>query len=337
MRDITLTDIAYRLFRLRRLIVILAFLPMPAIAFAGALGVTTGLGHWALWLVALLACAVRFPHAWVDMTGFALAFSAVLLAAPLGALIGLGFVFGHMLGALGLFFGGMMLTNRLFLLEARPFPMKTLRYRARLRLPAGDLRAATFLRPDAKVGFYRCGPADDEGVFEVVPEDLTPPDPFARRLNDYTDVIEVKLDDPGAEAEARPATQPDHDAAAEDHPFEMRFAACVMREEDWEQELLFMVSDDEAAEPVALRQAIRPKKRGALYEKSETNEALGWITGAGFWLNDVQGDYLTAAIDTQTGSVPKAIRTAPQGSPLSALASWLILRKMEKLADEAEM
>lgn len=293
--------LAYRLWRLRRLIAVSALLPLPGLLFAElwGVGLTFGGGGgilWLFWIAASIALAVRFPNGWVDQLALGLAVLAIILVSPVARHLGVGPVGGLLLGPLLLATGWVWLNAVLPpMLDGVAMGTRTQRFVARVRMPAKDLRDTLFLRPGARCGLHACGPADADGIFEV------------RALGHPT------LDDGLAPAEG-----------------ETGFFARVVERDETTQTTRFMLDRKKGSTGTTLQQ-ITPARTGALYVSEELHDDLSAFAVLGFWLNDVEADRFTATLDFARGLAPRALKHAPRDS----LLTWLGRRVAERMAGGA--
>ena len=263
-----------------------------------------------LWYTIVLFHVIRFPQAWVDLLGLGLTVALILLIAPLGAALGLGALTGYPLALIAGFFLWMYGTNRIYALEALAWPQQNIHLRRRSALSPEAMRAGFFLRPDAQVGLYECGPANENGVFEVVSRGAAPMVPLPCLEEDDT----------------TPALSEDLQNGV------YRFWATVIRSEPDYQETMFITEPD--GEDMAVEttiQSLTPAKGGTLYEKSETTCGMGWVSGFGFWLNDVDADYFTATIDHITDRPVRAVRAAGHDTIITLLARRITRRRIDQM------
>ncbi|MGH1368986.1 MAG: hypothetical protein ACRBCL_10235 [Maritimibacter sp.] len=302
--DLTLDDVFYRLFRLRRLLLVAALAPLLPLAMAIFAGVWVGWWLWLLWVIAVVAHGVFFPNAWMDLLAISVSFALVLFFSTVGGAMGLGPVLGTLAGLVAWFVLWMGLTTVLPLLDRFAFPVEGIAYQTRLPVDAGTAKSALFIRPDTMVGYHDCGPLEAEGVFSVTP----------RFGSDFTGV---------AEGFVQGFSEDDHDAQ---EPFS--FLAKVVSRDETSQETVFIVdfSRDEM-EVVTTHQFVEQTAKGCLYQKIESGHGMGLFTGAGFWLNDVDGDGVRAALDAQLEQPTPALRSATRDSLLFCLARFMSKRE----------
>ena len=334
----------YRLYRLRRLIVLCAILPLPALALAMAADVA--IGRWAipLWVGFCAFHAIRFPNAWLDLIAFALTFAFLLLVAIPVGFLGLGPVFGYPTALfIGLFVWMGMLT-RLHWFDQFRWPMGRMSLRRRFKLPAEQVRAAFFLRPDAEVGHQLCGPADANGVFPVTATGLQPlvPD-MGFVMPKMTDEEYDELVEELGQQEADQIRAAETRAEQHDQNPPVTFYAIVLEESDTEQELILMqnygadadapddhdASDDEP-QTQTLIQTVTPTRNGCRYRKLETGNILGCLSGAGFFLSDADADYVTSSVAKMQGTPDISVRAAHRDTLLFMLTRYFMRRQTAK-------
>ena len=302
MSDLGIRDIAYRLFRLRRLIGVAAVLPLPALGLALLSQVPVGGWMALVWLGFVLLHALRFPNAWLELIALALTLAILFVAAPIGGRFGIHWLLGYPLAlALGAVLW-LVLSSALHGFERLPWPFEVAPLRKHLRISPEAARAALFLRPNAQIGTYRCGPADKDGNFEVT---VGPPEPAPGfRLSD--------LEFGGFDL---PAAEPDAGFS---------FLAKLVHDDALSQEVLAVHKPGSDAQEVqTLIQTLEPAKGGTAYEKVETGEVMGGLSGLGFWLTDADADELSATLDQAAGRRSRALRDATQEPLQGRIGQWL--------------
>lgn len=305
----------YRLYRLRKLVAIATLIPLPALVLAMSAGLPVFIWMMPVWYLAVIAHVVRFPHAWVDLLALALTLALMLLIAPLGRLLGIGLLAGYPLAFAAGFVLWMYICNRIYAFESIAWLQQDTRLRRKSKLPVELLRDALFLRPDAQVGLCQCGPADENGVFEVVSTG-------AAGLPSLCSIDGITEDERGSEI--------DHDL--QNGVF--RFWATVIRSEPTYQETMFILEpDSEEACVETTIQTLTETASGTIYQKQESATGMGLVTGFGFWMNDVDADYFTATIDHVTGAPSKAVRAAPHDTLLLLLARRITRKRLAKLRE----
>ena len=294
----------YRLYRLRRLILVAALPPALAI---GAVAAVTGPAALVLLVLAVgvpLAHVLRYPNAWTETLAVSLVMSVLLpLAGTIGGDVGLPGLALRLagLGALG---------GVLFLLASWAVPALlcrgrarevTARARRRTALPADAAKAAVTLHPGREDGKVSCGQADADGTFPVTIRHRMPGLAageeagfdvllYAQVLESNETVHEVMSVEAGPVAPMAGPGGPAADGA---------------KRED--------AQDDEPAPEVCfVRHVFTPGARGTVVEVAETGAEMTPFLAFGFWLQDGMADWLTDEIDRAEGRPPRANRFAGQ-------------------------
>ena len=302
----------YRLYRLRRLILVAA-LP-PALA-AGAVAAVKGPAALVLLVPAVgvpLAHALRYPNAWTETLAVSLAMSVLLpLAGTIGGAVGLPGLALRLagLGALGVV---------LFLLASRAVPALLRRGRARritaharrrTALPLDAAREAVTLHPGREDGKVSCGQADADGTFPVTIRHRMPALAvgeeagfdvllYAQVLESTDTVHEVMSVEAGPVAPTPGPGGPDAQGG----------------------ERADAQDDEPAPEVCFVRHVFTPGARGTLVEVAETGAEMTPFLAFGFWLQDGMADRLTDEIDRAEGRPPRANRFAGQDQLVVDLA-----------------
>jgi hypothetical protein len=301
MKDLDFRTVSYRLWRLRRLILVTALLPLPGVLLASLFGVGIGFGSGGgivltLWLAALTALAVRFPNGWLDHFALGLPLAIVTLLSPVASILGVGPVGGVAMSLLIMFVGWLGINSQLpMILNDIPMGTSKNAFHVRTKVPAKVLQEALFLRPGAQCGLHACGPADRDGVFEVRS--------FGYQLLD----------------EGLRPTEGD-----------IAFRAKVLESDGSTQITQFFVAGAGEGTSSTTYQEITPKRKGCIYAKEEVHDHFSVLSAAGFWLNDVEADHFTATVDFVTEQPPRALKLMPQDS----LMTWLMQQLMQRMAGD---
>lgn len=297
MDGLELRDVAYRLFRLRRLFVFAVLVPLPSLLFADLLGrglTYSGVGGmlFGLWILAVAAYIIRYPNGWMDLLAIAASLATVIFLSPFAALIGIGPILGTPLAALVAFVLWLYFNNQPARLDQIRLGTCSSTFRGRAPMPPEALREAVFLRPEAEIGLHVCGPADDQGIFEV------------RALGYHM-----------------------LDTGFEPVPSEITFWARVIEAEDTRQVMqIFETALTHSSS--AVLQTLTPKGRGTLYEVEEIHDHFTVLSALGFWLNDVAADHFTATLDHVQGLPPRALKLMPQDSLLTRTAQYFVKQRL---------
>lgn len=305
MENLDFRAIAYRLWRLRRLIGVASLLPLPGIMLSEIFGFGLAFGGGGgvvlfLWIIVVLTLAVRFPNGWIDHFALGLPLGAITLVSPFAILFGVGPAVGILLGT-ALMAGGWFWVNSSLPVMLSEIPMGTnsQTFQASVNLPAPLLKEALFLRPSARCGLHACGPANAEGIFEVKA--------FGYRLLD-------------------------NDLEIEDG--ELSFFAKVVESDDNSQVTQYFLTDDGVTASTVYEE-ITPRQRGCLYAKQEVLDHFSLLAALGFWLNDAEADHLVATLDLFAEAPPRALKLMPQESLLSWIAQRMMRRMTRNTGDAA--
>lgn len=286
MKSLTKRDVAYRLWRLRRLIVVTALLPLPGVLFAELVGfglTFSGGGGFvlALWVVATLALAIWFPNGWTDNLNFALTLLAMTFLSPIAPIIGIDGTLGVLVGLAVLLAGWLFLSLNLPIwLDEQRLGQKTQTFRASVPVDPETLADTLFLRPNAQTGLYACGPANQEGLFEV----------RSIGIQGVNDVLE-------------------------NEPQEISFLARVVKRDRGGQITQFFTTEPPLTSSTT-DETITAQKSGSLYVKEEIHDHFTWFAALGFWLTDFERDHFTATLDFIQGAPPRALKLQHQDALL---------------------
>lgn len=302
--DLTINDVFYRLYRLRRLIAVAALVPVIPLGMAIFAGVWVGWWLWALWVIAVAVYAAFFPNGWADLMAISVSFGLVLFFSTIVGAMGVGAVVGTPLALIAWFALWLACSAFLPMLDRFAYPVDALHHKARLPVDAATARAAFFYRPGAKVGYHQCGELEPGGVFTMTTTGGT----------GYSNLIE--------------------DFTGEEAPIsdDVSFLAKVVSRDETTQETVFITDfSDDDMDVLTTVQSIEPAKKGCLYQKVEAGHGMGFFTGAGFWLNDIEGDVVRAAIDAQLGQATPALRSAHRDSILFVVGRFFARRQENRL------
>ena len=278
-------DVAYRLYRLRRLIAV-AVLPPVAVSllvFAGPLG-------WLLAIVSVIgvtAHAVRFPTAWEEtLVTSAVVSAGWILLAALGAVTGpVGFFVGVPFVTAVLAFLALSLTSRFAtFLSMGPVAPLLVRASRKSTLDPEMLRAGVTLYPGRSDLRTEAGEADETGLFDVrIGHRL--PSLFAGD-EDFSDIAF---------------------RARVEHADAQRHVVTVL---------------GEAGETLSKTcHTFRATKSGAKVTMEEDGAAMPLGARLGFWLQDFGADHLTDEVDRAEGRAERANRFAPRDSLMMLVAA----------------
>lgn len=278
MNPLSKRDVLYRLWRLRRLILVTVLLPLPGILLAGlfGFGLTLSGGGGAvlvLWTMATVALALWFPNGWTDNLTLALTLAGMTILSPIAPILGIDGVLGVIIGFLVLCAGWLALSMTLpEWLDGKSLGRIKQTFRRTVAADPEALRDALFLRPKARCGLYDCGPATKDGIFDV-------------RLR-------------GAGANAATGGQ------------EITCRARVLKRDKTAQVTQFFSAEDPAISSTT-QESIKAKDAGALYQKKDVHDHFSLFAALGFWLTDYEMDHFTATLDFVQGTPPRALMLQP--------------------------
>lgn len=318
----TASILAYRLFRLRRLIAAAILLPALVVLLIAA-----AKGAAAFWLLPLavglpLAHALRYPTAWLETASVSLVVAALLaLAGTIGPDVGL---LGLALRIAGLGVLGFVLfmvavatvPMILGLGEAKPVTAHARRW---TKLSPQEAKARITLYPGRRDEKVTCGPRDEEGMFEIVIHhrmaDCTEGGDHAFDVHLYATVLETgpyhheimsieAQPEPEDIADRLEALDPETRASIEEAIAEARAQAEAAPERS------VSVS----------RHQFTPARGGTLVEVAERGVAMTAGMRLGFWLQDYFADHLTDELDRAEGRPPRANRFEGQSQMIVDIA-----------------
>ena len=294
MPDFNPRLVAYRLWRLRRLIIVSALLPLPGILFASLFGFGLGFGGgggalWLLWILITFTLAIRFPNGWMDHFTLGLPLLLIIALSPIARIVGVGPIGGIPLGLLILGAGWLFASGALpAMLDDIPLGTRKNAFSARIAIPASTFREAVFLRPNGTHGLHACGPANAAGIFEVRALGYRLPDcPGGDDLPDIT------------------------------------FYAKVVESDATSQVTQFFLDEGDGSAGTVYEE-VTPNQRGCHYAKEEVHDHFSALAAIGFWLNDAEADHLTAILDHIQDKPVRALKLMPQDGLLTWVAEQVM-------------
>jgi hypothetical protein len=304
---------AYRIYRLRRLIVVAVALPVLVVA---AIAVFKGPAAFVLLAIAVgapVAHVLRYPTAWIETLAVSLALAALLaLAGTIGPELGLG---GLALRLAGLGAVGVVLLLAcaaavpMFLLCGAEIPVSA-RARRRSRLDPQTLKSAITLYPGRADGRVTCSEADEDGAFAVSIRYEVP-----RPCAGAPDAAEIRLF-----AQVLSSSPGHHEVMSVEDDGVREAEACAPEDEPG--------AGPEQAEPAitVTRHTFTPLRRGTRVEMAEHGATMSRGLALGYWLQDYMADHLTDEIDRAEGRAPRANRAAPPEQLMFDLARAMVRR-----------
>ncbi len=296
----TLTLLTYRLFRLRRLIVLSILPPVAVVLVLAALKGPAALVFLVFAIGAPLAHILRFPNSWLESVAISLT-TAILLgvAGTIGpdvGLVGLAFrIFWLAILGIVLFF---ILSTRVpewfDFGEAKAFTARTSRF---TKLDAETVKKAITLYPGRTDDKVVCGEPDSDGVFPIT---------FKHQMQ----VMDLGFEVDTADAEEM--------NIAADGSFDLELFGVVVKSTPELHELISIMPDSE--ETTMTRFHFKPKRRGTKVTMEERGIPMSRGYAFGFWLQDYIADYLTDEVDRAEGRTPRANRFQSQDQLIVSMA-----------------
>lgn len=296
----TVQDMTYRLYRLRRLLVAGSLLPLAGLAtgaqISGLAGILTGWAPLAvagLCLAVLTALLLRFPNSMIEGVALSLSLTLTLALVPLidnrdhfaDLFLSGGGVDAAVHMGLAWMLGFFALVPAIGLLDRVRVGQSTVVSTLRHDLAPDAAFDALTLKPDVTSPDRQTGPADAHGFFDVtVWYDGADPETFAPARQSHTYRARI--------VEAAPlrqvtATVLDHDGRTSTSVNEIR---------------------------------VTPTDDGCLCESREVQDHLTLLSRMNFWLADYGADYLQGALDEAAGRDSPALCRQSQRSALACLA-----------------
>ncbi len=311
--------VAYRLYRLRRLIV---FAAIPPLLVWLAIFALKGPAAWALLPLAVLPTTlhvVRYPSVWFETMAVSVTTVVVLgLAGTISGDVGpVGLVFRTLGLAVVAFLVFMVAVSVLpGWLSGGPESVRSYRVRRWSRLDAATLKDRITLYPGRNDERAECGPAREDGIFEVT---------LKNRLayDDYWPDLPT-VDDPEDEDEDGAAFEkvtPDADGTI---PFDITLYGIVLESTPERHDVVFV--EDGVAQTSTTRHRFRKGRRGTRVELLERGTPMSRGNQLGFWLQDYAADGLFDDVCRAEGRARIAIRADAHRQLVMDIARWFVPR-----------
>ncbi len=325
----TLRVAMYRLYRLRRLILVSAVPTLLAVLVVAAFKGPSALALLPIALGVPLAHLLRYPTAWTETIIVSLVTMAVLLlAGTIGAEVGLP---GLALRIAGLALFGVVLffvlTSRLSeALVAGPTVEHTSRARRWSSLPTDQLKAAITIYPGREDARVTCSAADEDGAFAV-----TIRQPMESLCGEEGETLDIEMF-----AQVLTSTEDVHEvmcveASTAQEDLEAMFEEAGAELEDELRDAIEAYQAEAEDTPPAVcvsRHSFMPAKRGGTYvDVAETGAALTRGMRFGFWAQDYFADHLTDEVDRAEGRPPRSNRSTTQSQLIVDIAKLLMGRQ----------
>ena len=303
-------DLPYRLYALRRLIVVCVL-----VVGAGAIAsfyVTPNRGPLTdprnltmlltAWALVIMANAIIFPAGWIDAVCASLSASAVAAASPLffntlaGASKGATAI-GAGISTLTLilfWMAGWLVSNWVFCTFGSRIPMGLRRHRMRYQspMPPTATRNAISLSPNQSGALSVCGPTDATGIFPVRFV-TTAPDPQS------FDLVKTAHD----------------------------YHARILHEDLETKEMEIFLEIDATQSSAHITEMFEPDGVGTLYSIDERHNHFNLVAAIGFWITDYGRDRIRGQIDLAQDLPTPAISLIPQRTALTSIARLFTWRR----------
>lgn len=301
--DFRTYHLPYRLYRLRRRIVVFSALPLLGAGMSIALHPENApladpvalLGVMSLWTLFMLWHHAAFPGGWAEAlpmtvmaTGLLATTGDLTATASAPALadprVQLDIFRLFITFTAGTFLLVWLLPNALVNL----LPRRTLqnRHSSWVPVPSEALQAAMVMHPGDSKGHHRCGVPDSDGYHPVWVTMTTPnEETFEPENREYSYKVRLVENEDGSVIQ-----HTINPADGSSSMSQMRFS---------------------------------PEDGGTRYEIDEVHDSFNDFHRLLFWLDDFQEDYLTAIIDEIHQRPPRAIKQQCQDIMLSRLAGWI--------------
>ncbi len=330
----TLAEITYRAWRLKRLIAVCAVLPLIFFAFMALIGfgslgtASVGLIPIGLVCVALIAGhAVLFPNANQETVALSLTLTLLALVAPIMS----GSIFGWFLFLIFAFW--MQYAGQFKILEWQTSTKpQSVTFSSTVKTSASLEEARHWfpLRPESERGQFKCGPADETGLFPVW---------FDSGNLDWLEAVGIddlpSCDVPGfgkssaelADKEREELRQVLGDEAFVDFSA-ASFYARIEADEPTLQRTQILV-DGMGKEPdiqSVVEHTFQPGKTGCTVREVDQAGQFPWAQGMFMWLADFQADGLVYLRDLLEKRESVSLRAAHKLGLLPMFSGWIMKR-----------
>ncbi|MEL7344741.1 MAG: hypothetical protein AAFN59_07760 [Pseudomonadota bacterium] len=308
----------YRLFRLRRLIGVSILLPLLIIGAIAALKGPAAVAFVPFAVLVPLAHVLRYPTSWMETLAVSCTLSVLLaLAGMIGADVSIAGLVVRMIGLAVLGFGLFMMFVTLVpnVTEVGAAKPITIRARRTSTLDAETLKAKIALYPGRVDDKVICGPAGDDGVFEITYKHRM--DGFLEFAGDNGDVTDKDLKSMGFSR-----AQFDEMTATDPNAFDITFNAVVVASTPQTHDIIAI--EPQGSDTTATRYSFESKKNGTIITMQERTPPMAGGMRFGFWLQDYIADFLTDEVDRAEGRAPRANRFSDQSQLIVDIARWFV-------------
>lgn len=329
----TLSHLSYRLWRLRRLIVVGALIPIIAYLLVALIrwGVTgyppSGVFAFGfLCLVVVAIHAVLFPNATTETGMISLGLAFLVIAAPLAGNSILGWAVLILIAVVAAIFG----QNRLLGLQMGSKKVATV-ISASVRTNAAQEQAMQAFGevPERAETDRRSGAVDEDGMFPVF---LTP------QFSALIEGLDEEFDQGGDSADFDGEDIEHTDALEELEPMPSYWVRIEEQTDDYQKATIFLANGLGGFEPHSTNE-IRIEKAGKGFKITETETLVAFEQGMslGMWITEFQKDGMVMRRDRLEGLPEQALRTQHQDSLLMMLGRAFMRRLARRGADQHDL
>ncbi len=315
--------LAYRLYRLRRLIVAAMILPLLVVGLIALLKGPAAMAFLPFAVLLPLAHVLRYPTSWMETFAVSFTLSILLgLAGTIGPDVGTAGLISRMvgLGVLGFILFMFFVTVTPNLLGVGASKPMTVRARRISTLDPATLKEKIALYPGRKDDKVICGPAGDDGVFEITYKHRM--EGFADFAFDSNEVSDEELRDMGFTR-----TQFEEMTAEDPSAFNVTFNAVVVASTPETHDIIAI--EPLGTDTTATRYTFTPRKSGSTITMEERTPPMAGGMRFGFWLQDYIADFLTDEVDRAEGREQRANRFTDHGQLIVDIAKLFVPRMAE--------
>ena len=312
--------VLYRLYRLRRLLVVAAVPPLLVWLVIFAL---KGPAAWALLPFALLPTTLhvlRYPNIWNETMAVSVTTVVVLaLAGTISANVGIAGLALRVAGLGLLAFLVFMVAVAVlpFKLMGGPESKRTYSARATSHLDVPTLKERITYYPGRKDERVECGPEREDGVFEIT---------LKHRMVAFDcGMGQISAEDLEDDEELQDFVLPEPDENGE-IPFDITMYAVVLQSTEDCHDVVFI--EEGSKETTTTRHRFRAGRKGTHVELTETGAPMSTGMHFGFWVQDYMADHLTDEIARAEGRDSPANRFQSQGQLVVDIAKWFVPRTL---------
>ena len=335
-------EITYRLWRLKRLIAAGTVLPLVAFAFMALIGfgsfgtASVGLLPISIFCFLLIAThAVLFPNSNQETFAISLTLTILAFVAPIIS----GSIFGwflFLIFALWVVWSGQ---HRILNWQTQTAPRSaTFSAKAKTSAPLEKARRWFPLRPDSERGQFKCGPADENGMFPVW-YDTGSTDWLEAAGIDCMPDIELPESDAAdldmTDQETEELRRILGDDAFVDYNSASFYALIEVDEPELQRTQILM--DGSGKEPEihsVVEHTFKAGKHGCTVRETEQTGSFPWAQSLFMWLADFQADGLVNLRDLLEEHESISLRATHHLSILAVFSGWIMKRFLFRDVDQ---